>query len=300
MRFTLASLVVMCCRAQQNDHKTNRDYHSGTRSSPTPTEIAEQANALFAKDDDGVIFRMVHPDLIAIDKDEITRTTMSFGRLNKYAWGDGIIQLFKDGARPALIAKPHANEHVKCQYPCDGSTIDRYDKCHVTGCPCDASGKDDWCDHELHGEKSKPCAFKRDETAKMMKAFRDVKAGTSPLLKNQACGFYHTPSQSHNEVIIDPRTWNAHIKDNLWAFVLTDACTGACETSLRRLHDGAKKKYGDIPILSFNRKDKEHPFHTNAADEKAGGASETEENEGSIGNASAVELGGLASMDVIV
>merc|ERR1711957_970098 len=64
----------------------------------------------------------------------------------------------------------------------------------------------------------------------------------SPLLKNQACGFYHTPSQSHNEVIIDPRTWNAHIKDNLWAFVLTDACTGACETSLRRLHDGGKKK----------------------------------------------------------
>jgi len=250
---------------------------------------------------------MVHQDLVAIDKDEITSTSLSFSRINNYAWGDGIIQLYKDGTRPAIIAKPHANEHVKCQFPCDGNTDGRHYKCEVQGCPCHGSGEDDWCDHKLGGTKSKPCAFKGDETAKMMKEFRKVQEGTSPLLKNKACGYYHTPGQSHNEIVIDPKTWNGHIKDNLWAFVLTDACTGACDKSLRRLHDGAKKKYGDIPILFFNRKDKEHPFRTSrtndggfAADEKAGGASETEEDEGSTGNASAVELGGLALMDVIV
>ena len=108
----------------------------------------------------------------------------------------------------------------------------------------------------------------------------------------------HDPGESHNEVVIDPRTGDAHIKDNLWAFVLTDSCTGVCETSLRRLHDGANKKYGDIPLLSFNRKDREHPFHTSSR--RRSGASETEEDMESTGNASAVELGGLALMEVIV
>ena len=80
--------------------------------------------------------------------------------------------------------------------------------------------------------------------------------------------------------------------------MLTDSCTGACETSLRRLHDGAKKKYGDIPLLSLNREDREHPFHTSSR--RRSGASEAEENEEFTGNASAVELGGLALMEVIV
>jgi hypothetical protein len=276
-------------RRRRCDPRRRRSDPRRRRSGPTSTEIAKQANALFAKDDDGVLFRMVHPDLSSIDKDVSGKTTVSFVRLNKYAWGDGKIQLFKDGSRPAVLAKPHANEHVKCQYPCDGDTLDRHYGCHVEGCPCAASGTDDWCDHALHGKPSRPCAFKSDETAKMMKAFRDVQDGKSPLLKNKACGYYHNPGQSHNEVIIDPRTWDAYIKDNLWAFVLTDACTGACETSLRRLHDDAKRKYGEIHLLYFNLKDKEHPFHTSSKRRST-----------STGNASAVESGGLASMEVIV
>jgi len=251
------SFIFFLQSAAASDPRRRRSHGS------TPTEIAKQANALFAKDDDGVLFRMVHEDLSSIDKDKSGNTTLSFVRLNKYAWGDGKIQLFKDGALPGIMGKPHANKHVKCQYPCDGDTEGRqaFHDCHVKGCPCDAAGKDEWCDHKLTGKPHKPCAFKPDETAKMMKAFRDVQDKKSPLLNNQACGYYHIPGESHNEVVIDPRTWDAHIKDNLWAFVLTDACKGACEKSLRRLHDGAKKKYGDIPLLSFNRKDKEHPFH---------------------------------------
>lgn len=40
-------------------------------------DIAEQANALFAKDDDGVNFRIVHADLSAIDKDRSNKTNFA-------------------------------------------------------------------------------------------------------------------------------------------------------------------------------------------------------------------------------
>merc|ERR1712232_485522 len=106
----------------------------------SPEEIAEQANALFKSDDDGVFFRMVHSTLDAIDKDFSGPTTLSFSLLNKYSWDGHSIQLFHDGAAPAIMAKPHAHELVKCFYPCDGDSMNRHYSCHVTGCPCDASG----------------------------------------------------------------------------------------------------------------------------------------------------------------
>jgi len=142
------------------------------RSSPTPTrrrrrgsvaeEIAEQANALFNSDDDGVYFRITPLDLKAVDQEQTHTTTQSFVLLNKYAWGNDVIQLYVNGSRPGYIAKPHARENVACLYPCDGDSMDRHYSCHVRGCPCDASGNDDWCDHELRGEPHKPCAFKPD------------------------------------------------------------------------------------------------------------------------------------------
>merc|ERR1712125_308826 len=107
---------------------------------------------------------------------------------------------------------PHAQEHVICTYPCDGDTLDRHYSCRVQGCPCDTSGQDDWCDHEFHGRPHKPCAFKPGETAKLMKAFKDVVDKTSPLMKNKACGYYNKPGDPHNEIVMDPRTWNANIK----------------------------------------------------------------------------------------
>ena len=76
-------------------------------------DIAEQANALFAKEDDGVYFRMVKADLVAIDQDKSSETTMSFSLLNKIAWLNNIIQLFGGGNTPAIIAKPDASKLVK-------------------------------------------------------------------------------------------------------------------------------------------------------------------------------------------
>ena len=167
----------------------------------------------------------------------------------------------------AIIAKPHANEHVICQYPCDGDTDGRHYNCHVQGCPCHASGNGDWCTHSLHGlGPHKPCAFKPSETSKMMKAFKDVSKGSSPLLKGyvspwtkgqepSACGYYHAIGLGHNEVVIDARTWDKHIKDNIWAIVKTDKCTGACETQLKALQKDHTSKYGHLPLLHFNRHD---------------------------------------------
>jgi len=141
----------------------------------------------------------------------------------------------------------------------------------------------------------------------MLQAFKDVQELKGPLLEDKACGYHfengrsklvkNKAGESHNEVVMDPRPWDAHIKDYLWAFVLTDACEGSCETALRKLHEGYTAKYGDIPILSLHRHDKEHPFHASpspspsssrrrstrggsvAADEEARGGSETDEDE---------------------
>ena len=49
-------------------------------------DIANQANALFAKSDDGVYFRAVKEDLSEIYEDKSSATTLSFSLLNKYAW----------------------------------------------------------------------------------------------------------------------------------------------------------------------------------------------------------------------
>jgi hypothetical protein len=242
--------------------------------------IAKEANALFQSDSDGVLFRMVHPDLKALDQDKSSPTSMSWARLNKYAVYNNLVQLYKDGTRVAIMAKKHANEHVKCQYPCDGDTDGRHYNCHVQGCPCHASGNGEWCTHSLHGlGPHKACAFKSSETAKMMKAFKDVQKGSSPLLKGyvspwnkgqepSACGYYHAIGLGHNEVIIDARTWDKHIKDNIWAIVKTDKCTGACETQLKALQKDHTSKYGHLPLLHFNRHDITNPFSSPEKEEE--------------------------------
>jgi len=282
------------------------------RSSPTSPrrrrsswayEIAKEANALFNSDHDGVMLRMLSPidpktpnNFAPVDKQFYGPTSLSFVLLNKYAWNGTAYQLFKDGERPAIIAKPSAKRDVACMYPCDGDSLDRHYSCHVQGCPCHASGSGDWCDVKLSGKLHKPCAFKNYESAKMMAAFRAVQEGKSPLLKNKACGFYHTTlGTSHNEVVFDPRTWDKYIKDMLWAFVLTDACTGACERDLRKIHAGYTAKHGDIPILSFNLRS-HNPFHASSSvdahDEDLGGANETEE---ALGSKVAASNGGKSS-----
>ena len=141
----------------------------------------------FRSDDDGVLFRMVHDSLNALDQDKSTTTATSFEVLNKYAWFNNLIQLFKEGKRVGIMAKPQAGQHVICQYPCDGDTNGRNYNCPVHGCPCEASGKEDWCDYSFRGlGPHKPCAFKTSERTKMMRAFRDVQLNKSPLQTDKA------------------------------------------------------------------------------------------------------------------
>jgi len=250
-------------------------YHSGM------TDIAEQANAGYNQEHNGLYLRMVHPDLTALDEDGLKSHMISWVVLNKYAVGENVVQLYKNGGRPAILAKPHAHKHVKCQFPCDGDSDGRHYACRVPGCPCDTSGQDDWCDHAFSGAEHKPCAFKGDETSKMMQAFRDVQNGNSVLLKNKACGYYHDPGQSHNEAVMDSRTWNKYIKDNLWAIVVTDSCKAdsTCYENVQRLYNGYKAKHGEIPVLYLDRHNLKHPFSDSSLAFETSSAMSEEEDE---------------------
>jgi len=253
--------------------KPNSDYHSGM------TNIANQVNAAFNQEHNGLYLRMVHPDLSALDEDGLASHMISWVILNKYAIGENLIQLYKNGGRPAILAMPRAHKHVKCQYPCDGDTDDRHYACTVPGCPCDTGGQDDWCDHAFSGTAHKPCAFKGDQTTKMMEAFKDVQTGKSTLLQNKACGYYHVPGQSHNEAVMNSHTWNRYIKENLWAIVVADSCKAdsACYQSAQRLYKGYKAKHGDIPVLYLNRHNLKNPFSVSSlASDTASAASEEE------------------------
>jgi hypothetical protein len=119
----------------------------------------------------------------------------------------------------------------------------------------------------------------------MMQAFKKVQKHEGKLIEDKACGFYVDGSgerkkgHEHNEAILDSRTWVERLKTRLWAFVLTDACTGACETVLRSLHKQYTAKYGHISIIRFNRKDSKNPFSASSQASETAATTNTDEDE---------------------
>merc|ERR1719161_603932 len=100
-----------------------------------------------------------------------------------------VITLYKEGLRPAIMAKKSAFDIVACMYPCEANKITH------TG------ARSDWCENnEVHGQWKFSCAMKPNETAHMLKAYKDVRAGNSSLLQARgrdrsgrpysACGYW--------------------------------------------------------------------------------------------------------------
>lgn len=267
--------------------ETDSSSTEPTRRTMSPSDIVNAANALYNREDDGVLVHLGNWKGTNTSKNNI----MSWSAVNKFSVNGGSISMYLGGRRGGVIADPavvKSKKLVSCSFPCDGSTHERY----YSGCgklrepQCDScNGPDqnyDWCNGNLHGVPMWSCGFRPNETADMLQAFRGVKNGTSPLLPGHStwrncnkdpggnaccspCACWAYSKDEHNEVIIVPQDWDSALPDALWAFVLPDPCLhdANCKRVADEYYAECQEEFKDKcpPRVGMNLNDLKNPFH---------------------------------------
>jgi len=243
-----------------------------TGTTTTTTNLVDYLNALYNQEEDGVFMRVMKAGYEEPWLGGGTHT--SWAIFNKFAWDTDkkVLTMFGYGLLFGMIAKPGVRESMAhCMYPCDGGTNGR----SHNGCGCyswfqSCAGPDgDWCGPTALHQNGHgfPCALHPNETARLLKIYKDAKAGKGPMAAACQSSNVGPNSNAWTEVDIDTDKWNAVAHESIQAFVIPNECEAndtpkakKCWNSFWAMWKNWKARYPELPVVRVNRTDTASPF----------------------------------------